>query len=57
MKDSLKFKGSKLIVQEAADPSTILWENLRVGLLSFSSMIASSIEKLIVVKEDSLLPL
>lgn len=30
MKDSLKFKGSKLIVQEAADPSTILWENLKV---------------------------
>jgi hypothetical protein len=36
MKDSLKFKGSKLIVQEAADPSTILWENLRVS--SFLSM-------------------
>jgi hypothetical protein len=32
MKESLKFKGSKLIVQEAADPSTILWENLRVSL-------------------------
>lgn len=29
MHDSLKFKGSKLIVQEAADPSTILWENLK----------------------------
>jgi hypothetical protein len=29
MKNSLRFKGSKIIVQPASEPSTIIWENLR----------------------------
>ena len=29
MRESLRFKGSKIIVQPASEPSTILWENLR----------------------------